>query len=216
MQYSVVKRRIRLWTALGCVGVLAVLAGCGTNNPSGPVNAIINAEPQQGKAPLVVSFDASGSYDRDGTITDYRWEFDDGTGWVTGKQVEHEFARPGRYSVSLMVVGESGVGRTSTTVRVQNNPPVASFSFDPADPFEEETVIFDGGDSHDPDGGEIVTWMWDFGDGNTATGEVVEHAYATPGDFTVRLTVEDEHGDQGTARRRVSVEECIGGRCGRR
>ncbi|GEM_PF-4145299 len=212
---SPMTRLVRLGVAVGCGAAIALLAGCGADNPSSRVNAVISAEPQQGRAPLVVSFDASASYDRDGTITDYRWEFDDGTGWVAGKQVEHEFARPGRYSVTLMVVGDSGVGRTSTTVRVQNNPPVASFSFDPSDPFEDETVLFYGGDSYDPDGDTIVRWSWDFGDGNTATGEVVEHVYTTPGNFTVTLTVEDERGEEGSTRRTVTVDDCPRGRCRR-
>ncbi|MFO8034249.1 MAG: PKD domain-containing protein [Candidatus Bipolaricaulota bacterium] len=210
------KGRVKLVCAIGCLTAVALLTGCvDGNNPSGPVSAIISAEPRQGQAPLEVTFDASGSYDNDGSISDYLWEFDDGTGVVAGKELVHTFSQPGQYSVILRVVGPSGVGGASTTVRVLNNPPVASFSFYPLDPFEDETVSFDGSDSSDPDGDEIVRWSWDFGDGNTGEGEFADHMYTQSGDYTVRLTVEDEEGEQASTSRTVTVDDCAGGRCGR-
>jgi len=56
---------------------------------------------------------------------------------------------------------------------------------------------FQGGPSNDPDGG-IATWTWDFGDGTTASGDTVTHAYAAAGEYTVQLTVTDNEGCSGT------------------
>ena len=55
-------------------------------------------------------------------------------------------------------------------------------------------VLFDGSASGDTDG-EIVSWEWDFGDGNTGTGEMAEHTYAEDGDYLVTLCVTDDDGE---------------------
>ncbi len=70
------------------------------------------------------------------------------------------------------------------------------------------TVQFDGGASSDPDGGAI-TYHWDFGDGNTATGVTAEHTFsaagAAPISFTVVLTVRDSAGLEGSAELLISL-----------
>ena len=54
-------------------------------------------------------------------------------------------------------------------------------------------ITFDGSGSYDPDG-DSLTYFWNFGDGNTATGENPTYAYADTGTYKVVLTVEDRHG----------------------
>lgn len=57
------------------------------------------------------------------------------------------------------------------------------------------TVQFDGGRSVDD--GEIVDYMWDFGDGSeptTSDGPTVKHRYGHPGVYTARLTATDDDG----------------------
>jgi len=55
-----------------------------------------------------------------------------------------------------------------------------------------ETVAFSGENSYDPDGGLIMSYSWDFGDGATATGVTTSHTYMTLGIYTVTLVVTDE------------------------
>lgn len=50
-----------------------------------------------------VIFDASLSYDRDGNIREYKWDFGDG-GNASGKKVKHIYYLPGDYEVVLTVV----------------------------------------------------------------------------------------------------------------
>jgi outer membrane protein OmpA-like peptidoglycan-associated protein len=60
------------------------------------------------------------------------------------------------------------------------------------------------GVASDPDG-QIVDYAWDLGDGSTAKGANVTHQYASPGDYTARLTVTDSEGLTDTADARIRV-----------
>jgi len=85
-----------------------------------------------------------------------------------------------------------------------NTPPTASFTFTPSSPSTSDTVSFDASGSNDPDG-SIQRYEWDFGDGNTATGQSVSHSYSSSGTYTVELTVEDDSGGTNTTTRTISV-----------
>jgi hypothetical protein len=83
--------------------------GVGSNQP--PV-AIISQTCNE----LSCSFDGTGSSDTDGTITDYQWNFGDGSSAI-GAQVQHSFNQSGSYDVSLSVT-DNGGRTTSETVTV--------------------------------------------------------------------------------------------------
>ncbi len=61
-----------------------------------------------------------------------------------------------------------------------------------------EVVEYSAADSTDPDG-RITTYEWTFGDGEHATGAVVQHEYTIVGAFEVTLTVTDDDGLRDTA-----------------
>jgi glucose/arabinose dehydrogenase len=78
-----------------------------------------------------------------------------------------------------------------------NKAPVAQFTTvtDPT----TRTVTFDGSSSYDFDN-EPLTYVWDFGDGTTATGPQVEHTYPdTAEEFTATLRVRDPLGAVNTS-----------------
>ncbi|MDF2958058.1 MAG: Nitrous oxide reductase accessory protein NosD [Candidatus Alkanophagales archaeon MCA70_species_1] len=87
---------------------------------------------------------------------------------------------------------------------VSNEPPVASFTFSPARPVVDEVVTFDASASFDPDG-TIVSYEWDFGDGTNGTGKVVNHSFASEGNYSVVLTVTDDGGAKNSTARVVEV-----------
>jgi len=169
--------------------------------------AHIQANPTDGIAPLTVQFDATGSYDPDGAIRRYRWEFGDGEDG-TGPQIEHTYSEAGTYQATLTVIDRrQGRAAASVTIHLRdsNALPVAAFSISPSPAFPNQTIRFDAGASYDPDG-EIVSYAWAFGDGVTGHGELTSYRYDTVGTYDVVLTVRDNDGDVRTA----STELVIG------
>ena len=83
--------------------IMATSANGGTKPP------VAEAEwsPHQGRAPQKVSFDGTGSSDPDGTVTDWSWDFGDGsTG--SGSRAVHTYTQGGRYFPRLTVTDNSG------------------------------------------------------------------------------------------------------------
>jgi len=86
----------------------------------------------------------------------------------------------------------------------RNQPPQASFTLSPPAGEAPLMVSFDASASSDPDG-EIVSYSWDFGDGDRGEGVQVTHEYQVPGTFRVVLTVVDDRGAEDTAEGEVQV-----------
>ncbi len=70
-----------------------------------------------------------------------------------------------------------------------NKPPVAAFTSS----VDRLTLSLDASGSTDPDG-QISSYQWTFGDGSSASGAKVMHAYAASGTYAVGLTVTDNKG----------------------
>ncbi len=164
--------------------------------------------PYTGTVDIAITFDGTGSSDPDGTITSYAWTFGDGSS-ATGATPTHAYAAAGSYSVGLTVTDNEGASSTcTTTANVTggvNLPPDCDAGGSYAG-VVGSAINFDGRDSNDPDG-NIVSHAWDFGDGSTATGATVSHAYATTGTFTVSLTVTDDDGASSTCTTTAEVGE---------
>src|SRR5437867_3434502 len=86
-----------------------------------------------------------------------------------------------------------------------NQPPQARFTTTRSLVAPWEIVAFDAESSTDPDG-TIVSYMWDFGDGFTANGILVRHAYVHSGRFSVVLTVVDNSQTSTTATSEMTVD----------
>ncbi len=71
-----------------------------------------------------------------------------------------------------------------------NHPPVAKLSFRPQNPTVNTAVYFTAKGSSDPDG-DSLSYLWNFGDGGSATGINATHTYSRSGDFTSILTIID-------------------------
>ncbi len=84
-----------------------------------------------------------------------------------------------------------------------DQPPMASFTYDPATPTVGEAVTFDATASSDDSA--ITSYTWEFGTGATATGQQVRHTFDSAGDYRVTLTVADDDGASDTEMKIVSV-----------
>jgi PKD repeat protein len=192
---------------------LALIGLSGCKLATKPPEALFALRPAQGTAPLTVTCDGSLSYDEDGKIVEYVWDFGDGSHGL-GPVVSHTYKTGGTYRVRLQVFDEQGLSsERETTVKVDFPPPEASFSYVPWRPGTGELITFDASDSHSPNG-EIVEYRWSFGDGEWATGQVVTHRYWYGGDYPVTLTVTDEAGQQATVTQVITLQGgpgCSGG-----
>ncbi len=139
-------------------------------------------------------FNASGSFDPDGEIITYLWDFGDG-GNATGCVVNHTYTAIGTFIVTLTVTDDTGAAATDTCTVTVNSPPIADAGVDRM-VLPNDSVEFNGSGSYDPDG-EIVGYAWDFGDGSNATGCLVTHQYALGGTYLVTLTVTDSNNATG-------------------
>ena len=144
-------------------------------------------------------FDAAGSFDPDGTIASYSWQFGDGTSG-SGPTAHHVYATGDPHNVTLTVTDDSGATGIVRKPVPANIAPVASFTVACSGP----TCTFDGSGSSDPDG-TIASYLWYFGDGGISdAGATVTHGYAT-GTFSARLIVADNVGAIATTVQTLSV-----------
>ena len=134
-------------------------------------------------------FDATKSYDIGGQKLTVMWDFGDGQ---TSDQpvIQHCFDKAGVYNVTLTVRGSSG---TVCDTGVSSTKVDANFPFQASAGAEQvaclgEAVTFTGSNTSNSN---PVNAAWDFGDGETAQGGTVTHTYKQPGQYRVRLTVDD-------------------------
>lgn len=90
-----------------------------------PVALTTGTTPTSGTAPLTVSFVGSSSYDPDGAIASYVWNFGDGTS-STLSNVSHTYSTAGTYNASLTVTDNSGAQSVGTVTIVVSAVPVTS------------------------------------------------------------------------------------------
>ena len=161
------------------------------------------------------TFTSIGSYDPNGNPLTYSWEFGDGNmETVTSVETEHMYDESNfQVDAKLTVIDVAGLTDEATfKVRVDGVEPVPMIIVDgeeiPAggsvDTDQHEALVFDGSgavdwinSTSDPEHGIIVSWHWDFGDGNSTTvvlDENVTHAFEDAGAYTVTLNVTDSVG----------------------
>lgn len=76
------------------------------------------------------------------------------------------------------------------------------------------TYTFSGSIPNPPNGYTITSWSWDFGDGQTASGQSVTHTFGAQGTYQVCLTTTDQCGCQRQTCQTIIYDQCSCG-CGR-
>ncbi len=187
------------------LGLTLLLAAC--DRVIGP-QADFTATPRFDYPPLEVTLNASASSSPNGAIVDYTWDFGDSE-TDSGVAVTHTYTEKGLYDITLVVTDSTGeIGARTRSVEALNRVPVAIFTFKPYWVGILTPITFDASNSYDNDG-EIVQYIWSFGDGSTGEGMVVQHEYMEPGwKPLVTLTVVDEDGGSRSTSKQVTVVGC--------
>ncbi len=157
-----------------------------------------------------VSFDASSSSDPDGSIESYQWDFGDGQSG-SGQSISHTYSDFGTFQVQLTVTDNGGLtsisSQTITLIR-PNLPPLADIKTTATSGVAPHLVVFDARESTDPDG-DPLTFDWNFGDGQTATGAYASHQFQQAGSYQVTLRVRDSQNAESTQNIDITVEDII-------
>jgi PGF-pre-PGF domain-containing protein len=153
------------------------------NGDPAPAGVVVTAW-VDGEARGTIVTDADGSFGGPGAFDDK----------LTVRGDENETVRftVGGLEADTTVTWESGDHRQLSLLVTDDAAPTAVVSArNGAD--VGASVSFDAGDS--ADNGQIVQYKWSFGDGETASGETVSHAFGSPGRYEVTLTVTDMAGN---------------------
>lgn len=86
-----------------------------------------------------------------------------------------------------------------------NVTPIASFATTLTPDEHPMKAVFDASASSDSDG-SVVSYRWNFGDGNTATGISTNHVFQAAGSYAVRLTVTDNAGASGSVSETLQLD----------
>ena len=99
----------------------------------------------------VITFNASGSYDPDGTIVSYFWDFGDGTN-TTGVTVSYAYTTNGTFIVTLTVTDDDGATASinATKTVLPSAPLVALFTESAEIVYAWKAVAFNANNSYDP------------------------------------------------------------------
>jgi len=141
-----------------------------------------------------MTLNASLSYDSDGNIASYYWDFGDGSNG-TGIITTHNYTSIGTYNITLTVTDNDNLTDSESKLIVVKKYPIAAFTYSPTVPLMNQIVTFNASLST-PDGGTITSYQWDFGDGNNVneTDPVTYHNYTIPGTYNVTLNITDSEG----------------------
>ncbi len=174
-----------------------------------PPSARVSVSPSSGAAPISVTADASGSSDPLG-IAGYTFDFGDGSAAIgpqTASVATHTYNSGGTFRVTVTVVDRAGASASANASVSVVVPPTAALTVTPASGAAPLQVSASGASSV-AGSRPIASYTFNFGNGTVVGPQTVATAtgtYASPGTYTVTMTVTDSGGISGTAATSVIV-----------
>jgi chitodextrinase len=173
-----------------------------------PVAAINPLTPTTGDVNLHVRMNAVGTTDEDGDLVRFEWDCtNDGTIEFTTTSINDEVEciyteKDQTYTVRMTAYDSTNYSDwAELTVQTNpNKPPVVSLQAVPDETYINTPITLTA-TADDPDG-TIVSYEWDFGDGNTlvcSNCPTMIHQYSTKQTFYPQVTVTDNDGESATA-----------------
>jgi PKD repeat protein len=148
----------------------------------------------------------------------FTWRFlDGGPKELNGTIVNYTFDIPGTYDVTLTVQDSTGATSDDTVqVTVRDiTPPVPVISIDGDTSLSQtllvgKRVTISGSQSYDPEGGRIVSYLWDTGGESNTIEQSFTYQYDKAGTYNIALTVFDQRGNN-SATKIVTIKVDQGG-----
>ncbi|MBI1741749.1 PKD domain-containing protein [Candidatus Acetothermia bacterium] len=179
---------------------LITVTGSSGPLPSAP-RADFSANPTSGPAPLIVQFSNKST----GDVNNFLWDFGDSpSSTSTSQNPSYTYRTAGFYTVKLTVRGSGGEG-SETKVNLINittsstlppaSPPSVDFTASPTSGTAPLTVTFTNRTT-----GQVNSFSWDFGNGDTSTATNPVYTYRIAGTYTVKLTARGPGGEDSETR----------------
>ena len=168
--------------------VLTICFSSGSVYSYAQINAAFSANRVEGCAPLVVQFRDEST----GGPNSWRWDLGNGTLSFLQNPAGTYF-NPGTYTVKLIASNGSQVDSVVKVsyITVYASPVIDFSASDTTGCFPLRVQFTDMSNSGD---GIIVSWLWDFGDGDTSAIQNPQHVYLNQGNFNVSLMVKNSKG----------------------
>ena len=164
---------------------------------------VVKPNPSTGLAPLSVNFDASETSIPGDDVSGFLWDFGDGSPPVTqGANTTHVYTTPKSYTVSLTVQTTGGKTYNGTTTVVVRAPVLLACMTRSKETIQAGSSVQFFSDCST---GSPKTFLWDFGDNAQASDKNPVHLFATPGQYTVQLTIDDGNGYKNTTSTSLTV-----------
>ena len=143
--------------------------------------------------------------DPDGTIVEYNWRSSKDGVFNENSTFTKSDLSVGTHTIYFKVKDNQGewssednaILAINTNSSPSNEPPTPDTG-GPFTGYANESISFDASSSSDPDGDDIVSYEWKFGDGTNGNGASVEHTYSSIGNYTITLTVTDSQDKTST------------------
>lgn len=148
-----------------------------------------NANPLTGANPLLVTLNDTTT--SSSAITAYNISLGAGQGWYNttvfpATNISHLYSTAGNYTVDWYVSNAEGTGSASTTITVWGSVHSAFSLFNAAGTAPHTTYLYDQSTNLTPG---PVTYLTDFGDGNSSTSANVYFTWNATGTYNVTHTV---------------------------
>ncbi len=178
------------------------------NHSAFPV-AQFDFSPHHPKQYQLVTFNATESYDPDGSILEYRWDLMGNgtfTSWQNNELITHTYSTEGTYQVTLQVKDDELINTSTQTIHITNNsnhpPNTPQKPTGPNNGFTQTTYTFSTTTTDEDEDNVKYGWDWN-NDGivdtwteykTQGTTTQIQHIWDNPGTYTISVKAQDEHG----------------------
>ncbi len=134
-------------------------------------------------------------------IIAYNWNFDDGSTGL-GPNPVHVYSEPGTYFVTLIITNSDQCSNYIQKPVKVNASPVSAFTA-PDTTCLGLPITFTNTSSGNT--GNIGSYAWDFGDGNSSSAQNPVHTYLSSGNYTVQLVVTNSNGCESQSQKTLFI-----------